>query len=89
MGHILVVDDDVIILDLLQRALRTFGHTVDAFPSALTAVGHLQWGTYDVIITDISMPDMDGIEFLRHVRAHDSHIFFDIHWAPVVPPFLT
>jgi len=74
VGHILLVDDDDIILELLQRELSNFGHRVDAFPNALAAIGCLQWGVYDAIITDISMPEMDGIDFLRHVRAHDCDV---------------
>lgn len=74
MGHILLVDDDAVILDMLEFELSNFGYKVDAFPNALAAVGSLKWGIYDAIITDIAMPEMDGIDFLRHVRAHDCDV---------------
>jgi two-component system, NtrC family, response regulator AtoC len=65
MAKILIVDDQPMILKCLQSALKADGHdivTVAAGDLALKLVG---FTTFDIIITDYSMPRMDGIKFLE------------------------
>jgi DNA-binding NtrC family response regulator len=66
--RILLVDDDRIILDSLGSFLRQDGYDVTAVATVAQAVDCLQAGRYDLVITDVSMPDRDGFELLKHIR---------------------
>jgi DNA-binding NtrC family response regulator len=65
MGKILVVDDEIDILEILQELLEDEGHTVTTFDSANQALECLKENSFDLIISDIKMPVMNGIEFLK------------------------
>ncbi|NTU42579.1 MAG: response regulator [Nitrospirales bacterium] len=67
-GRILVVDDEEIILTSCERILAPEGYQVDMAVSGKDALSLLEKGSYDLIITDIKMPEMDGIEFMGLVR---------------------
>lgn len=62
--RILVVDDEDDARYLLARLLRGEGYVVDACVDAATALVHLEAGSYDVLITDESMPGMSGGELV-------------------------
>ncbi len=68
--RILLVDDDQIILDSLGSFLRQDGFDVTAVATVAQAVDCLQAGRYDLVITDVSMPDRDGFELLRQAKGH-------------------
>ncbi|WP_055585362.1 response regulator transcription factor [Peterkaempfera griseoplana] len=67
-GRVLVVDDDPAILRSLQRGLRLSGFTVTAAAGGRTALAALRDTRPDVVVLDISMPDLDGIEVCRALR---------------------
>jgi NADH:ubiquinone oxidoreductase subunit E len=67
-GNILVVDDEQVVLQSCTRILEPEGYKVDALASAGEALAMLNENSYDLVITDIKMPGMDGLEFIRHVR---------------------
>ena len=69
MAHILVVDDNRPNLDLMQYLLRAFGHTADAFGNSADAFKAAISGTYDLILADVRMPEMDGFEFVRRYKS--------------------
>ena len=66
-SHILIVDDDPAILELFRRAMRTAGHECTVSPSGQSALEILARTAVDVVITDINMPQMDGIELASRV----------------------
>jgi DNA-binding NtrC family response regulator len=66
--RILVVDDDQRLLDLLNDTLVTIGYVSSSVVSAKAALDTLSKRSFDLVITDISMPDMDGIELLNKIR---------------------
>src|SRR6266853_1556860 len=68
MGNILVCDDERSICEVLDIALRRDGHTVETVNSGYAAKGKIDGALYDVIITDIKMPNTDGIEVLRYAH---------------------
>src|ERR1700688_4964976 len=68
MGNILVCDDERSICEMLDIALRREGHKVETVNSGDVAKRKLDGALYDVIVTDIKMPNTDGIEVLRHAH---------------------
>jgi DNA-binding response OmpR family regulator len=69
MAHILAVDDDEQVLLSIQQLLEDAGHTVTAASSGREALGQLTHQRPELIVLDIIMPEMDGIEVCRRVRA--------------------
>src|SRR5262245_31468532 len=67
MAQILIVDDDEAVRDPLSRQLQKEGHVCHAADNGRAAVARVQEAEFDLIISDIRMPVMDGIEFLRTV----------------------
>ncbi len=66
---ILVVDDSATMRQLIGLTLKKVkGCQVVEAPNGLDAVARLGSGSFDLIITDIKMPEMDGLELVRHVR---------------------
>lgn len=74
MARILAVDDEDKILFLISECLKTEGHTVDTCAHAAQAAKDLSKGQYDIIFTDLRMPEMDGFEFIRKIREKDSSV---------------
>src|SRR5258708_17700230 len=70
-SHILIVDDDTALLQALPHtlALRISGVQVDTSASAQGALELIQEHDYDVIVTDIKMPEMDGLALLAQIQA--------------------
>ena len=68
MPRILVVDDDARVLAALTRTLRGDGHDVHAVPSAERALGEIARFAPEVVLSDVRMKGMDGLDFLRLVR---------------------
>ncbi len=66
---ILVVEDEADSLEFLRRLLEEHGARVDAVSSALIALEKLDHERPDIIVSDISMPDMDGYTFIRTLRS--------------------
>lgn len=67
MSLILVVDDDEVIRDMLYELLSQ-QHLCQTAETAEQALARLEVATYDVVLTDISMPGLSGLELLGHVR---------------------
>jgi two-component system response regulator PilR (NtrC family) len=68
MGNILVVDDERSICELLDITLRREGHRVETVNSGDAAKRKIDSALFDVIVTDIKMPQTDGIEVLRYAH---------------------
>ena len=68
MAKILLVDDEASIRMALKEILEYEGHTVIESPDALAAIKAVGQETFDLIISDIKMPKMDGLEFLSKVK---------------------
>ncbi|HEX6322187.1 MAG TPA: response regulator [Vicinamibacterales bacterium] len=66
--RILIVDDEQGVRDLLSRALSGGEYDVDVAPDGRTAVEQLRTVEYDLLITDLKMPGMDGLSVIREAR---------------------
>ncbi len=66
--RVLIVDDEAEILGLLQSLLEAEGATVVAATRATDALGAARAGTFDIVLSDISMPEMDGLQFIAELR---------------------
>jgi two-component system cell cycle response regulator len=64
----IVVDDNEALLDVLKRFLATQGHDCDVFSSAEAALDHIANNPCDILITDIVMPGMKGLQLTKEVR---------------------
>ena len=67
--HIQVIDDDSTSLQGLITALQSNGYRADGFENPRQAIQSYSAHPYDVVITDYKMPDMDGIDVLKTIRA--------------------
>ena len=66
--HILVVDDAPDTLEILQRNLESQGYRVSTSPGAAEAVKILESVSIDLVITDLKMPEIDGLSLIRHIQ---------------------
>jgi excisionase family DNA binding protein len=66
--RILVVDDEAAIRDLLSKTLSLAEYDVDVAPEGRTAVERLRATSYDLLITDLRMPGVDGLTVIREAR---------------------
>jgi len=69
MANLLLVDDDPVLLALLGKLLRRQGHAVREVGGGLAALALAGAQHFDLIITDLMMPDMDGYQLTRGLRA--------------------
>jgi DNA-binding NtrC family response regulator len=74
MAKILVVDDELSIIDVLKALLVRHGHQVTACNSSREAQRILRDQVFDLMITDVRMPEVDGIELLSQARDIQSHL---------------
>ena len=77
MAKILLVDDEASIRMALKEILEYESHTVIESPDAVAGLKALSQETFDLVITDIKMPKVDGLEFLQQIKEHG-------HEMPVV-----
>lgn len=68
MARVMVVDDDAAIRHALTKVLKEDGHDVLEEPDGKTALRHFAGDPVDLVMSDVYMPDMDGIQFLMRVR---------------------
>jgi len=69
--RVLIVDDDPAMLRTYKKIASSVGYTVETAESGSSALELVKTGPFDAIVSDVSMPAMNGLEFLRAVREHD------------------
>jgi CheY-like chemotaxis protein len=67
-SHVLIVDDDADLSETLARLLGRFGHTCLVATSGSEAVHLIDTMTFDLVVTDLHMPGMDGVAVARRAR---------------------
>ena len=68
MCTILVIDDEKGSLGVIQEALTRFGHVVETAFDGIEGIKKFDDGRYDMVITDLRMPRLDGKGVVRHIR---------------------
>lgn len=82
MAKILIIDDERAIRNTLKEILEFEGYTIDVAENGRIGLEHALAGSYDLIFTDIKMPEMDGMEFLQ--AYHNGMAQQNLEEAPVV-----
>lgn len=72
--NILVVDDEEVMRSLLHDVLSEAGYKVEAVSSGDEAIGKIRQEQFSIVITDLKMPGMNGIEILKKVKAINSDL---------------
>lgn len=75
--RVLVVEDETKLAELLARGLREEGYGVDIAPDGPEALWRVAETTYDVIVLDVMLPEIDGLEVCRRMRAAKC-------WSPIL-----
>ena len=73
-NNLLVVDDDPYVLESLSSLLREFGYSVSTCQNARDALEKIKEQRFDVVLTDIKMPEITGIELLRRIHLIDPQL---------------
>ncbi|MGH3489224.1 MAG: response regulator transcription factor [Actinopolymorphaceae bacterium] len=71
---ILLAEDDPAISEPLARALRREGYTVDVTAAGADALSSLARGGFDLLVLDLGLPDVDGLEICRRIRQDGDHL---------------
>ncbi|MEY2687804.1 MAG: hypothetical protein RL375_2002 [Pseudomonadota bacterium] len=74
--NVLVVDDEPSVRQVLAAAIAKAGYAVESADSAAAALARLAGTSFDVVVSDVHMPECDGIELLRQVRARGNTATF-------------
>ena len=68
MSTVLVIDDEIGILQIIRQALTKFGHNVETAADGQEGIRKFDDGSFDIVITDIRMPGIDGNGVVKHIR---------------------
>ncbi len=71
MCKILVIDDEKVIINMIQQLLEMHGHDVDTADDGVEGIQKFDNDCFDLVITDICMPGVDGNIVAKHVRKSD------------------
>ncbi len=69
--NILLIDDEEVICSILKKFLEAKGHQVTASLKAAEGLGYFKKNKFDIVLSDITMPEMDGIELIRKIKEQD------------------
>ena len=72
--RVVVADDDEVFLEILAETVEQADAAVELAPDGLAALEQLSAGDFDILISDLNMPRMDGLTLLRQVRTFYPHI---------------
>jgi two-component system response regulator CpxR len=72
-ARILLVDDDLMITQLITDMLTLDGYDVDTAPNGIAALKKVEGRSYDLILTDLHMPEMDGVGFYQELIRRQAH----------------
>ena len=73
-GRILIVDDDVNVVSAVHAYLSACGYTAVGCTSGKEAIERLKTDDFELVLTDLMMPEMNGVELLKAARGIDPHL---------------
>ena len=76
LGNVMVVDDEENIRKVLSDYLSELGYSVIAANDGTDALEKFKPGAFDLIISDLLMPNIDGLELLKRIRDQDKDVIF-------------
>jgi len=68
---VMIIDDDDAVGKTLKKIIQFAGHDCEIFQKPVEGLASYKSGDFDVVLTDIRMPEMDGIEVLERIREHN------------------
>jgi putative nucleotidyltransferase with HDIG domain len=71
LNNILVIDDEMVICELLETLLKDQGFSVTTALSGEEGIKKFKEGTYGLVMTDLKLPDLDGIKVLEQIKKHN------------------
>lgn len=74
LGRILVVDDEAPVREVLAEYFATEGYAVESAGSGLEALTAIRGGRTDLVLLDVRMPGLDGVQVLRRIRELNEHV---------------
>jgi DNA-binding response OmpR family regulator len=83
VGSVLVIDDEADVRDLVADVLASHGHQVTVAAGGREGLARFEAGSYDVVLTDLGMPDLDGREVARAIKSarSDTPVLLLTGWA--------
>jgi DNA-binding NtrC family response regulator len=72
--RIMLIDNEIGLCRMMEAVLKDQGYLIKSFTRPVQAVAEFSAGDYDLIISDIKMPEMDGLEVLQHIRNRDPEV---------------
>ncbi len=72
--RIMIVDDEEDIMMVLKRGLEKHGFRISAFTDPLLALSNFKKDLYDLVLLDIKMPKMDGLELYQNIQKIDNNV---------------
>jgi two-component system chemotaxis response regulator CheY len=73
MPSILIVDDSAIVRTQVRKCLEESGYEITEAPDGRAALATASAGAFDLVITDLHMPGMDGLSLVRELRTKDAY----------------
>jgi CheY-like chemotaxis protein len=73
-NRILIVDDEPDVCEVLKKVLEKNGFTADSFSEPLLALENFRPRSYDLLLLDIKMPDMDGFRLYQEMKKMDGRV---------------
>jgi CheY-like chemotaxis protein/glycine cleavage system H lipoate-binding protein len=71
--NVLVVDDEQVVLDSIRKHLKKDDFTIHTALTAKAGLELLESGSMDIVLTDLMMPEIDGLEFMKEVKDRQPH----------------
>ncbi|MGH1363591.1 MAG: sigma-54-dependent transcriptional regulator [Calditrichia bacterium] len=76
IGRVMVVDDEENIREVLSNYLESLGYEVVTATDGQNALDNFEAGSFDLIVSDLLMPAIDGLELLKQIREKDKDVIF-------------
>jgi DNA-binding NtrC family response regulator len=73
-AHLLLIDDDINLCQVISYQLKKMGYEVDVANSGDEGLKAYKKGSYDIVLTDIQMPDISGIQVLQDIREQNKEV---------------